>query len=164
MLTTTFAIQDSGGAAAAILTIFAAFVGFLACVFFAIFLVHAFICYCLYGALNALPPEHQRQSPGLVWLLMIPFVHFVFNFFVFPRISDSYKSYFESKGDLSNGDCSKGIGIGYSVCCVVFWIPIPIIQPLVCIAALVLLIIYMVKITGLKSQVIESDALPPRPQ
>ena len=95
---------------------------------------------------------------------MIPFVPVVFNFFVFPRISESYKNYFESKGDISNGDCGKGIGISYSVCCVVIWLPIPIVQPIVCIAALVLLIIYMVKITGLKSQVIDSDALPPRPQ
>jgi hypothetical protein len=49
------------------------------------------VCYLLYTALLALPQQHRRMDPGLVWLLLIPLFNLVWNFFVFLRVPESYQ-------------------------------------------------------------------------
>jgi hypothetical protein len=84
----------------------------------------------------------------MVWLLMIPCFSLVWNFFVFQQLADSYKAYFASIGRTDVGDCGKGIGLGYAICAI-FCGP----------AALVLLIIYLVKVMDLKSQIPPQSAI-----
>jgi hypothetical protein len=113
--------------------------------------VSAAICYLLYNAQNAIPPEHQRVKPGMIWLLMIPLFNLVWNFFTFPKISDSYASYFQSRGRTDVGDAGRGIGLAFAICaaCSI----IPCVGVFTALASLVLLILFLVKIYGLKSQI-----------
>lgn len=127
--------------------------------------IQAFICYLLSDALKRLPPEFRKQEPNMVWLLMIPLFSLVWNFFVYPKISESYQAYFAAQnGNIPNGnpnlnyqntmiqqDTGQGIGLAYCICCCCGIIPY--LGACIGLAALVLLIIYLVKLSGLKAQI-----------
>ena len=113
--------------------------------------IHVAVCALLSVCYSRIPMQFRKQEPGLVWLLMIPCFNVVWNFFVYPRLADSYKAYFASVGRADVGDCGKGIGLAYSICAI-FCI-IPCVNYLAAPATLVLLIIYLVKAMDLKSQI-----------
>ena len=117
-------------------------------ILFAILIV---ICALLHSALARVPPEHRTMEPGLVWLLLIPLFGIVWNFFVFLRIPESYKNYFTAQGRTDVGDCARGVGLWYAICGALLFVPC--LNYLAVPAALVLLIIFLVKIFGLKSQI-----------
>src|SRR4051812_14601753 len=105
----------------------------------------------LYGCFNRIPPQHRTLEPGLVWLLLIPLVPIVWNFFVFQRLPESYQRYFHSIGRTDVGDCGKTIGLWYSIalaCSVV-----PCVNYITFPAALVLLIVFLVKAMSLKNMI-----------
>jgi hypothetical protein len=110
------------------------------------------IIYLLYKALDAVPPEFREMEPSMVWLLLIPCFNLVWNFFVYTRVARSYQNYFHEHGRFNVGDCGAGIGIGYSVCVVLVSIPcVNYVTGIFCgPAALVLQIIYLVKLYGYK--------------
>lgn len=112
--------------------------------------VHAVICYLLTLPLKRLPEQYRLMAPGQVWLLLIPCFNLVWNFFVYQRIADSLKAYFDSVGDPTVGDCGKGVGLWYaiSVCCCL----VPCLNYIAWLPALILLIIYLVKIHELKQR------------
>jgi hypothetical protein len=109
------------------------------------------LIYLVYNAQRALPVEHQKIPAGQVWLLLIPLFNLVWNFFVYPRVSASYQSYFESRGRTDVGDAGRGLGLGYAICCACSIIPV--VGGFVGLAALVLWILFLVKIYGLKKQI-----------
>lgn len=112
------------------------------------------ICIMLHIIQARVPAEHQKITPGMIWLILIPIFGLVWNFFAFPRISESYKSYFDTVGDQSVGDCGKGVGLWYAICsaCCI----IPCVNYIAGPAALVLLIIFLVKLFGLRGRIPEA--------
>ena len=112
--------------------------------------VHVVICLLLQNCYKRIPQQFRKLEPALVWLLLIPCFSLVWNFFVFPRLSQSFKSYFDSIGRTDVGDCSGNIGLAYAICCAVS--VIPYLGCLTGIASLVLLIMYLVKVNELKNQ------------
>jgi hypothetical protein len=123
--------------------------------FLAMLGIGIFILYLLYSYLKALPPEYRLMDPTLVWLLLIPCFNIIWNFFVFPRIARSYQNFFVAHGRPDVGDCGAGIGVAYAVCNLLVSIPcLNYITGIFCgPAMLVLLIIYLVRLHGLKNQV-----------
>ena len=109
------------------------------------------ICFFIYDAFKRLPEQFRLMNPSLVWLLLIPCFSLVWNFFVFPRLSASYKNYFDSIGRTDVGTCGKGIGMGYAICMVCGLIPC--VGFLASLAGIVLLIMYLIQITKLKNEV-----------
>ena len=111
-------------------------------------------CYVLYMLQSRVPEEHRKISTGQIWLLLIPLFNLFWNFIVYQRIPESYKSYFDSIGDTSVGDCGKSIGLWFSICaaCSI----VPCVNYIAGPAALVLLIIYLVKMFGLRSKIPEA--------
>lgn len=87
----------------------------------------------------------------MVWLLLIPCFNLVWNFFVYPKLADSYKAYFDSVGRPEVGDCGKGIGLAYCIC--VACSIVPYIGVLPALAALVLWIIFLVKAKELRDMI-----------
>jgi hypothetical protein len=115
--------------------------------------IAALICYLISDALAKVPAQyHQNITPGQVWLLMIPFFNFYWNFVVYQRVPDTFKAYFEATGRPQPGDYGKQMGLIYSIliCCCI----IPCVNTFCGIAALVLMIILLVKFTGYKSMII----------
>jgi hypothetical protein len=113
--------------------------------------INAFICYLLQECYKRIPPQFRKQQPGMVWLLLIPCFSIIWNFFVFPPLSKSFKAYFDSVNRTDVGDCQQSIGLGYAICCAVSLIPY--LGCLTGLAALVLLIIYLIKTNELKNQI-----------
>jgi uncharacterized membrane protein len=109
------------------------------------------VCFFLYKIFNRVPVQYRVMEPGLVWLLIIPCFNLVWNFFVFIRLSRSLKRYFNSVGNQAVGDCGEGLGLGYSICEVARLIPC--VGILVWIAAVVLVILYLIKVNQLSEQI-----------
>jgi hypothetical protein len=124
-------------------------------------------CIIMSGALKRLPPAYRRQEPGNVWLLFIPCFSIVWAFFVLPRVSQSLRAYFNSVGRNDVGDCGEGLGLASCIVYVCSLIPIPYLSTAVGITWFVLLIIYLVKVNGLKNQIPVDAAFqtqsPPEP-
>ena len=69
--------------------------------------------------LVSVPEPHRRMRPGQAWWL-VPFpVAFVFLFVIVARISASWKSLYESRGDASCGKCGKTVGMISATCALV---------------------------------------------
>ncbi len=119
------------------------------------------ICVLLYKVQSAVPPNHRKIEPAMVWLLLIPLFNLIWNFFVYRRIPDSFQSYFASVGRTDVGDCGRNIGLWYAICaaCSI----IPCVNYVAGPAALVLLIIFLVKMFDLKSKIGQPSIPPPPP-
>jgi len=123
----------------AMIAAMSAFYGVIAIVGLTITIV---LCYLLYTLYKAVPEQHRAMRPEMVWLLLIPCFGVIWNFWVYSGLARSFKSYFDSVGDATVGDCGKAISIWLCVC--VFCC-----GP----AALVLLIIFMIRAFELKNKI-----------
>jgi hypothetical protein len=82
----------------------------------------------------------------------------VWNFFVFPRLSQSFKKYFDASGRPEVGDCGSAVGLAYSItcaCCLV-----PYLGCVTGIASLILLIIFLIKANDLKNMIPIGAGIP----
>ena len=120
--------------------------------------IQALICWFLSNCLKAIPEAHRKQDPKMVWLLMIPLFNIVWQFFVYPKIADSFKSYFDSIGRTDVGDCSRMLALVFCilVCCGI----IPYLNICTGLAALVIWIIVLVKFSGYKRDVMTATPGP----
>lgn len=124
-------------------------------IFFVFFLfgfaVNIVVVFLLYSDFERVPRNFRKLEPGLVWLLLIPCFNLVWNFFVIPRLSESFKAYFDSIGDTSVGNCGRDLGFGYAI--VTAASVIPFVGCLTGIVSLVLLILFLVKANELKNRI-----------
>lgn len=111
-----------------------------------------------YVLLKRIPAEHRKQEPGLAFLLVIPLFSLIWAFFVYPRIADSLRSSFSSRGQ-DRGDCGRGLALATCICaaCTI----VPLVNMLAGPAALILLLIFFVKSFSLSSEL--QRALPTTP-
>jgi hypothetical protein len=117
--------------------------------------IQAILCWLTMNCFKALPPEHRKMEPAQVWLLMIPLFNLVWNFFVFPRLSDSFRSYFDGKPDEGvTDDCGRKLGMAYAICAAASVIPCVgfVAWP----AALVIVVVFLVKANELRARVLNS--------
>jgi hypothetical protein len=107
-----------------------------------------------------IPAEHRKMDPDKLWYGAIPFYNAYLFFQFTDALSNSYKSYFDSVGDTSVGDCGKQIGNWFCIAFAVSYIfIIPTLNclgPVVSLALLILLIIYLVKIFELRNKIPET--------
>ena len=102
------------------------------------------------GCYAQIPQQYREMEPGMVYLIIIPCFDLVWTFFVTLRLSQSFQKYFAAHGRLDVGDCGYQLGLWYSICRVAS--AIPCVNSVAGPAGLVLLILYLVKIMGLKGQ------------
>lgn len=102
------------------------------------------ICALHYSCLARVPAEYRKMEPWQVWLLMIPIFNLAWNFFVYQRIPESYQAYFAAKGITGVGDCGKNLGLWYAICVIGPFV-VPCVGSILGLAALVLMIIFIVK-------------------
>jgi hypothetical protein len=99
----------------------------------------------LMKTLNAVSPANRKMSPGLVFLLLIPFFNLVWNFFVVIYIRDSLKAEFETRQMRGTG---FGGGVGLAMCILAVVSLVPILPLLTSLAGFICWIIYWVQIAG----------------
>ena len=113
----------------------------------------AIICWYLSSCLKRIPPQFRTQTPGKVWLLMIIIFPFplIWNFFVCPRIAESYQAYFTSIGRTDVGDC--GLKLAKWYCWLVVACMIPCVNIIASFAVLVVWVMLLIKFASLKGQI-----------
>ena len=112
-----------------------------------------FILYFLSTCFARIPRQYRQLEPGMVWLLLIPCFPIVWNFFVYPKLAESYQRYFWEQGRTDVGDCGQSLGLWYSICTVASIVPY--IGAIPGMIGLVLLILFLVKANELKKQIPE---------
>jgi hypothetical protein len=119
--------------------------GFVFSVFFLIPAI--FYLLTLQKALARCSPAARTMDPAMVWLCLIPLFHFIWNFFVVMALGRSLGNEFARRGiprdEMLPGQ-SIGLAMSICACCGI----IPIINFLAGPAALVLWIIYWIKINN----------------
>ena len=124
-------------------------------IFFYVLLFHLaltiVVIFLVYTDFQRVPSAFRKLEPSLVWLLLIPCFNLVWNFYVFPRLADSFKAYFDSVGDTSVGNCGRDVGLGYAICTAAS--VIPFVGCLTGVVTLVLLILFLVKANELKNRI-----------
>lgn len=110
------------------------------------------VAWLVYRANEALPREHRKLESWQAFLLAIPIFNLVWAFILTARVSKGFQSFFASKNDPSVDDCGEKIGLWFAIC----WAGshVPLLWCLSFPAAIVLLILYLVKITGLRARVL----------
>jgi hypothetical protein len=124
--------------------------------FFAFFcggflVAQAVVCWVAMTLLQRIPEAHRRQSPAMVWLMMIPLFNLVWHFFVYPRIAESYRSYFAAEGSFDGGDFGAGLALAF--CIVAAACIVPGLSELCFLGAFVLWILMIVKFFDLRRRI-----------
>lgn len=128
----------------------------MAAVFLVLFVVSTVasvvVCLLLNIALNRIPPEHRRIEPALVWLLLIPCFGLYWNFPVFLRVPDSFRSAYEAQGRGAEvGDGGRVLGLAYAISAVLC--VVPLVNYLAAPAAFVLLIVCLIRFHDLQKRI-----------
>lgn len=115
-------------------------------------MVLVFVLYLLnlQNALKEVSEKNREVPPANVWLMFIPLFNIIYPFILYPRICDSIKKEYASRGLEEQGDFGRSIGITMpilSLCNL-----IPVLGALAGIANFVLLIVFWVKIAGYKEK------------
>lgn len=121
--------------------------------------VEVFFILTLQKALSRCSVENQAMSPGLVWLLLIPFFSLIWDFFVVIKISESLSAEFQKRGISAEPYPGKNIGLAWAILTACSLIPV--INVFAGIASLVCWIIYWVKIAGYSKQLVHESELQP---
>lgn len=113
--------------------------------------IQIFICYVLFKVLDRVPMQFRQMSPGLTFLLLIPLFSIIWTFFVVLKVSGSLQAYFTTQGDTSVGSCGQGVGLAWAIlgACTI----IPLLGTFAGLAGLICMIVYLVKVSGLKNRI-----------
>ena len=114
-------------------------------VFVGILLLFIFYLLTLSRALTKCSITSRTIQPGMVWLLLVPFVNLVWQFFVVTALADSLGNEFRARG-IPNIEPRPGKSIGIAMCVCGVCSIIPFLGVLAFLAHLVLWIIYWSKI------------------
>ena len=106
--------------------------------------------------LKQISPSNRQVEPNNVWLMFIPFFNLVYPFILYPKVCDSTKAEYMSRGLTSEGDFSKGIGITIPILGLVSMIPV--IGGIASLGNLILFIVFWVKTAGYKNKLMMSPA------
>lgn len=108
----------------------------------------------LQKCLNRCSSEVRTMSPGLVWLMLIPFFGVVWHFFVVVNIARSVRGEFQKRGIVS--EPLPGQALGLAMCGL--WVVglIPFVGILAGIAGFVCWILYWVKVSEFSARLLLS--------
>lgn len=126
-------------------------------VFVVVYAILAAVAYYLMRSIQALPEEHRLLPPWAPWLILIPCANVFVNFWVFLQIPKSYEMNAISRNEAPD-QSFFGVGVAYAILSVLTFIPY--LGSCFGMAALILLIVFLVKVSTLKQR-LESMAGPP---
>lgn len=112
----------------------------------------------LQNALNKCAPVSRAMEPGMVWLMLIPFVNMVWHFFVVMNIARSLAAEYARRG-IPSPEAEPGQTIGLAMCICACCGIIPILGILAGLACFVLWIMYWMKIAEY-SKVLDMPQIP----
>ncbi len=105
--------------------------------------------------LNQVNPDNRMVAPANVFLMLIPIFSLVYGFILFPKISESIRKEYESRGKIIPGDCLKVLGYVFAglmvLSTIINYIETPF-SGIVSLSLLTILIIYWVKSAQIKNE------------
>ncbi|MGA2908483.1 MAG: hypothetical protein ABSE36_12330 [Terracidiphilus sp.] len=112
-----------------------------------LFIPAIFYLLTLSRALEKCSPASRTMQPGMVWLMLIPFFGLIWNFFIVLALSNSLGREFPARG-VTQLDPEPGKSIGLPMCVCMACGIIPLLGVIASLIALVLWVVYWVKIAG----------------
>ena len=104
----------------------------------------------LQKALNRCDPRNRLMSPGLVWLMAIPFFNLIWHFVVVLNIAGSLSREYKDRG--LETETEPGQALGLATCVLSLCTLMPYLGFLTALAALVCWICYWVRVAELSNQ------------
>jgi len=111
------------------------------------FIISCLFLYTLHKALKNCAEENRRMKPGLVWLSLIPFFSFVWNFFVVARVDQSLEAEYAARGLAAAFNSTRAWGLAYAILAIS--VVLPVVGPFLGVVLAVCWIVYWVKVAGL---------------
>jgi len=118
-----------------------------------------FIFYLLFlqNLLRQISPQNQKIQPGHVWMQMIPGYGLYYQFVIINKVAESLKAELEDKGIRCN-EARPGFQLGLVMCILFCASMLPQIGSFIAIGAIVVWIIYWVKLNNFKKQLISGKS------
>jgi hypothetical protein len=107
------------------------------------------ITFLVYNVYKDIPAQYQQMPPGQVWLLIIPLFNLYWNFVAYPKISESYRLYAQSKGQDDGSDYGLQQAKNYAICMI-----IGLVCGIASLIGLVLWIMWLVKMYDYKKRLV----------
>lgn len=105
------------------------------------------ITFLVYNVYKDIPAQYQQLPPGQVWILLIPLVNIVWNFIAYPKISESFKLYAQSKARDDGSDYGRQMASNYAIA-----MAIGLVCGIASLVGLILWIMWLVKMYDYKKQ------------
>lgn len=119
--------------------------------FIVLFIVPAILfLITLQNTLKAISPENRKMPPANVWLLCIPLFNFYWQFIVVNKIAESIAN--ECKKlqiPLKENKPTYNLGLGWSICYILFLIPL--IKLFVAVILMIIWILYWIRVSEFKN-------------
>jgi uncharacterized membrane protein YbhN (UPF0104 family) len=131
-----------------LVTLFALIIGVVVTIFYLL---------TLQNVLKEVKNENRLVPPVNVWLMFIPFFNLIYPFILYPKISDSIKNEYASRGLNPKGDFSRQIGISIPI--IALCSMIPVLGTFASLAYLIVFIIFWVKMGEYKNELIRTRNL-----
>jgi hypothetical protein len=115
------------------------------------------IAWLLADAVRRVPAPMRKIQPWMIWFLPFPSFGDLFAIYAFWKVSDSLGAWFASRGDRSEGDCGRLLGVSGAILRVVTQILLytrPGLAMLIALPALLALLIFLAKIWRLRKRVV----------
>jgi len=123
--------------------------------------VSVFYILAIRGLLEKCQPQSRAMEPGMAWLLIIPFVNLIWNFFVAINVSKTLSNEFRARG-IATSEAEPGKMVGLALSVVGVACLIPGISKFAGLAYIALLGVYWVKINGY-SRMLDAAPVPGYP-
>ena len=120
-----------------------------------ILLLHVLFSWMLVKCGEAIPAAHRKLPPWHAWLLVIPCFNIVWNFFVYPKLAQSFRACFEARERRDAGDCGEALGMWFSITYAAGNL-VPFLGPLFLLAAMLLQLQYLVRAWRLRKELLNS--------
>jgi len=111
----------------------------------------------LQRAISRCAPQNRATSPESAWLLLIPFFNMIWQFILYPRISETLEREFRARNLPIEPEPLRNLGLAVAVLHVCWFIPV--VHIFTGIAGFICLILYWIKISGYSNQLLNHPVL-----
>lgn len=122
-----------------------------------ILIIHIIIAWVLLKCFEAIPEKFREVDAWHSWMTVVPCLNLAWHFLVYPKLSRSFRKYFESLGRADVGDCGERKGMYFAISYVLANV-IPLIGLFIAIYSLIVQLQYLQIVWKLRKEALEAGA------
>jgi len=119
---------------------------------------YIFFLLTLQKTLKAIRPAYRKMEPGVVWVLLVPFIGGILLFFVADAIGTGFKNEFDRYAVFKQNKPTYGLGVTLAALHCIYFVAgffnIPLLMGLIAIAVLATWIVYWVQVNKMKNELL----------